>query len=116
MAEIKNVVDKLAELTEQGRVPWRPTVDKSTFAATFGRMSVLISIKEPFIGSDKASYRLSVLDEKGDEIDYAAHGTSVTGVSLPALLPLYESAKRTALGVEERLEELLDAMDRVSDS
>ena len=116
MVKMKDVVDKLARLTEQGRVPWKSTADKSTFAATFGRMSVLISAKELVLGDDMASYRLSVLDEKGDEIDYAAHGRFVSGVSFPVLASLYTSAKRTALGVDERLAELLNAMDRVSGS
>ena len=118
MVEMKDIVDKLAELTEQGQAPWRATADKSTFAVTFGRTSVLISAKETSPGSDVASYRLSVLNEKGIEIEFATArwGLSVTNVKLPVLVPLYTSAKRTALGVDERLEELLNAMDRVSGS
>ncbi len=119
MVEMKDVVDKLARLTERGQVSWKATVDKSTFAATFGRMSVLISAKNAELGGgDLASYRLSVLDEKGDEIDFATagYGPSTIGVDLPVLAPLYVSARRTALSIEERLEELLNAMDRVSDS
>ena len=118
MVKMNDVVDKLVKLTEQEQVPWKSTADKSTFAATFGRMSVLISAKNTELGGDFASYRLSVLDEKGDEIDFATagYGPSTIGVDLPVLAPLYASAKRTALGVEERLEELLNAMDRVSDS
>ena len=115
MAEMKDVVAKLAMLTEQRQVPWKTTVDKSTFAATFGKMSVLIS-------SDSQSYRLSVLDEQGSEIEFAT--ATVTDNSLshwPAEIPefimsLYASAKRTALDVDRRLDELLNEMDRVSNS
>ena len=118
MAEMKDVVAKLAELTEQGQVPWKTTADKSAFAATFGKLSVLISAMDTRPSSDIASYRLSVLDEQGNEIDFATArwGPSVTGVRLPNLVPLYDSAKRTALGVDRRLEELLNEMNRVSNS
>ena len=118
MAEMNDVVVKLANLTEQGQVPWKTTVDKSTFAATFGSMSVLISANDISPRSSVASYRLSVLDEQGNEIDFATDrwGPSATGVRIPDLVPLYDSAKRTALGVDRRLEELLNEMDRVSGS
>lgn len=118
MVDMSGILDKLAEITEQGQAPWRTTADKSAFSATFGRTSVVISAKETSPGSDMVSYRLSVLNEKGIEIEFATArwGPSVTNVKLPVLVPLYTSAKRTALGVDERLEELLNAMDRVSDS
>ena len=114
MVEMNDVVDKLAKITEQGQAPWKSTSDKSTFAVTFGRLSLLISGMNTELGDDIASYRLSVLDEKGDEIDYAVHGRLVSGLSFPVLASLYDSAKRVALGVDERLEELMNEMDRVS--
>ena len=118
MVEIKDVVAKLAKLTEQGKVPWKTTVDKSTFSATFGRMSVLISITGRLSESDIATYRLSVLNEKGNEIDFATarYGPSVVNVRLPDLVPLYTAAKRTALGVDRRLEELMNEMNVISES
>ena len=119
MPEMNDVVAKLAQLTEQGQVPWKTTVDTATFAATFGRMSVLISTYATRPGSDIRSYKLSVLDEQGDEIDFvAATEESVSRWPPPAdihvLKNLYTLAKRTALDVDRRLEELLNAMDRVS--
>ena len=131
MVEINDVVAKLAKLTEQGQVPWKTTVDKATFAATFGRMSVLISTyNTPFgsgnrfddtpLGRGNRVYQLSVLDEQGDEIDFttAMEGSPIpmVGEGRPVLVDLYNSAKRSALGVDQKLEELLDAMDRVSGS
>ena len=118
MAEMNDVVTKLAKLTEQRQIPWKTTVDSATFAATFGRMSVLLSAQGSPVGRDVRSYRLSVLDEKGNEIDFATAtwGPSTTGVKLPDLVPLYTSAMRTARDVERRLEELLNEMDGVSGS
>ena len=118
MVDMNDILDKLAEITEQEQAPWRTTADKSTFSAAFGRTSVHISAKETSPGTDMTSYRLSVLNEQGIEIEFATArwGPSVTNVKLPVLVPLYTSAKRTALGVDERLEELLNEMDRVSGS
>ena len=118
MVEMKDVVAKLANLTQQGRIPWRATVDETTFAATFGSLSVLISSKPSPPGPDISSYRLSVLDEKGSEIDFATarYGPSVTNVRLPTLVPLYTAAKRTALGVDRRLEELMNEMEMIAES
>ena len=117
MVEMKDVVAKLAKLTERGQVPWKTTVDISTFSATFGNLSVLISSQPSPPGPDISSYRLSVLDEKGSEIDYATtrYGPSVVNVRLPALVPLYTAAKRTALGVDRRLEELMGEVNLISD-
>ena len=121
MVEMKDVVAKLATLTEQGQVPWKTTVNETTFVATFGKMSVLISTNAPVVGTpflSNKSYQLSVLDEKGNEIDFdiASGGPPIVGVSRPVLVDLYNSAKRSALGVDQRLEELLNEMDRVSNS
>ena len=120
MVEINDVVAKLAKLTEQGQVPWKTTVDKATFAATFGRMSVLISTYDTPFGRVNRVYQLSVLDEQGNEIDSttATEGPPIpmVGEGRPVLVDLYNSAKRFALGVDQKLEELLDAMDRVSGS
>ena len=118
MVEMKDVVARLANLTQQGRVPWRATVDETTFVATFGKLSVLISSKPASPGADISSYRLSVLDEKGREIDFstASYGPSAAGIRLPDLVPLYTTAKRTALGADRRLEELMNEMDSVAKS
>ena len=115
MVEMKDVVDKLAQLTGQGQVPWRTTVDKSAFAATFGNLSVIIRADNPGLEDELSSYRLSVLDERGNEIDStSAVVVGEPGATRPALAFLYISAKRTALGSEKRLEELMEAMNQVS--
>ena len=116
---MKDAVDKLAKLTDKGQVPWKTTVDKAAFAATFGGMSVLISTKDTSPRSGFKLYRLSVLDEQGNEIDFASATDDplVREVGeIYAVVPLYISSKRAALDVERRLEELLSEMDRVSGS
>ena len=101
MVDMKDIVEKLAERTEQDKVPWKPTADEQTFAASIGKLSVLIS--SGFTGR----IELSVLDEQGMEIDSAFRPQS-------ALMDLHSSAKRKALGTDQKLAELLDALDATS--
>ena len=115
MAELQDIVAKLAGLTEKGQVPWKTTVDKSVFAATFGKLSVLISFETRSDSPWRGQYRLAVLDEEGSEIGSARHRTSVLGDSYEELVSLYDSAKHSALGVDQKLEELLEAMNLISD-
>ena len=116
MADMQDVIAKLAELTDKGQVPWKTTVDKSAFAATFGKMSVLISSREP-LTEIATTYSLAVLDGQGNEIDSATVSHPLLSFDdPPTLVRLYTVAKRSALGVDERLEELLKAMDVVADS
>lgn len=98
MVEMEDVVHKLIERTEQDRVPWKATADKRAFAAIVGNLSVLVS--QDVLGEIK----LSVLDEKGMEIDYATRPHTT-------LTELHSSARRRALGTDRRLAELLDALD-----
>lgn len=118
MANMENVVAKLSQLSEKGQVPWKSTSDKSAFAATFGNMSVLLSSNEHFRLNSRTLYKLAVLDNKGDEIDSTTDDyekpliAPLIGVNdPPPLARLYTLAKRTALGVDDRLEELIRAMD-----
>lgn len=116
MADMKQVADRLMERTSQNQVDWRTTADPSTFAAVIGNSSVLISSP-----ADKglsslarvltAKVKLSVLDEEGREIDYIEH--EVDGFdNNPQLLSLYYEAKRAALDVDQRLNDLLTALER----
>ena len=116
MADIQDVVVKLAHLTESGQVPWKSTADKSAFAATFGKLSVLISLEATFDAPWRNQYRLAVLDEKGDEIGYALHRPGVIGDGHGELVSMFDSAKHLALGVDQKFDELLKAMDLVADS
>ena len=45
MADMNEVVKKVALLADKDRIPWKTTADQSAFAATFGGMSVLISLQ-----------------------------------------------------------------------
>lgn len=110
MAEMKDVVARLSQRTTEGGIPWKPTADESTFAASFGDMSLLISQRTTAPrGVRTTTYKLSVLDEKGYEIDSASY---IEGdLSLySSLADLHRTAKRQALGIEERLQDLMSRL------
>ena len=101
MVEMSDIVSKLVERTEQDMIPWKATADENAFVATFGNLSVMLSI--PYSGDLK----LSVLDERGREIDYTVDPFN-------ALFDLHRSIKRKALGTEQKLAELMEALDKTS--
>ena len=113
MAEMSAVVAKLAELSKKGQAPWQGTVDPSAFAANFGHLSVLISVHERPNGFMVLStYKLAVLDKEGRELDSVSFTEGEDDILY--LVSLYDTAKRTALGVDERLDELIQAMDQTA--
>ena len=113
MVAMADVVAKLAQRTDQGRVPWRTAVGESSFSAKLGNLLVLIS------SSGSGSVKLSVNDEKGTEIDsifysgglHRAFGLEEEDSRLPSL---FASARRTALGTDQKLEELMEFLDEAS--
>ena len=104
MAEMTDVIHKLAERTSEGRVPWKTAVGESSFSARLGNLLVLIS-------SDSSSnIRLSVRNEKGAEVDSVESSNLVPGHSV-RLNRLYISARRAAMGTDQTLAELLEFLD-----
>ncbi len=112
MVDMSQVVTKLAQLTNKGQVPWKSTADHSAFAATFGGVSVLVSSRGHALGD--STYKLAVLDDQGNEIDSASHSTLGADQRNRDLASIFNVAKRSALGVDRRLEELMNAMDKMA--
>ena len=111
--EMHEVISKLVERTHQGRIPWKKTVGKTSFVAVFGNMSVLISSRTTGI---RNQIRLSVLDERGDEIEDAKFDGYSEDRQSVQLQELYRLAKHKAMGPDPRLEELVQAIDRLAGS
>ena len=117
MAEMNDVVNKVALLTDRGQIPWKRTADPLAFAATFGQLSVLISLRKPMSAAFAFdTYGLAVLDEEGNELDSATYSASLLEAENMQLESLYNNAKRSALGVGKRLEELMESMDLIAGS
>ena len=110
MAAMEDVVVKLAQRTAQGGIPWKTAVGESSFSARVGNLLLLIS------SSGNSSVKLSVNTEKGTEIDsiiYLEGSEEKYGLGKGhSMLPdLFASAKRTALGTDQRLSELIELLD-----
>lgn len=110
MVAMEDVVIKLAQRTAQGSIPWKTAVGESSFSVRLGNLLVLIT------STGSGSIKLSVSDEKGTEIDSIAYVAGFDeifgrGKAQSGLPDLYTSAKRTALGTDQRLSELLEFLD-----
>jgi len=105
MDAILQVLEKLLARTNEGKIPWKTTVEEQSFAASFGATSVVI--EKLFLGG----YHFRILDEAGDEIE------SVTSSHLEGnavMFPdLYDKARRLARDTDNKLEELLAELDQV---
>lgn len=109
MADMKEIVSRLNALTQENRVPWKSTSDRSAFVAVYGDLSVRISSRgdEPL-----SAIGLGVYDGQGNLIDSTIlDGAFSVGTAARDLQQLYLSAKRTALGVDKRLAKLMERMN-----
>ena len=107
--KMNDVIAKLSELSSQNLIEWKATADKATFLAVFGRLSVLISYRPNGLDGE---IRLSVLDERGDEIEFAEYG-GFRPSSYEELRYLYQSAKHKVVGADQKLSELMKLLDAV---
>ena len=114
MADMSQIVSRLNVLTNQDRVPWKTTSDKSAFVAVYGDLSVRITSKG---GEPLNTIVLGVYDGQGNLIDSALYdgsnplGSFYVENAFGELKPLYQSAKRAALGVDQRLTNLMERMN-----
>ena len=102
MTKIEEILEKLNHLSNEGKITWRPTVNRSTFSAVFGDSSALIA-KEGFI------YSLMLLNESGNEIGRIASDALTDDMNgdRAVMISLYESARRQALNVDAELDNVL---------
>ena len=107
--KMSDVIAKLSELSGQNLIEWKTAASKTTFIAVFGDISVLISHRPNGLDGE---IKLSVLDEKGDEIEFAEYG-GFRPSPYPELRYLYQSAKHKAIGADQKLSELLRRLDAV---
>lgn len=111
MADVKKLINKLAERTDDGLVQWRTTPERDTFAASIDDLSVLIGSKS--IGRFRPtphSLRFAVVDARGDDI-VSVEGDRISGWTYRLLEPLYQSARLSAMGDDWRLDHLLEILE-----
>ncbi len=109
MAEVTEIVNKLLERTEDGKVSWKTTADENTFAAVVGNMSTLVlGYRDPL---RRQMVQLRILNNEGREIETWDTGRASEPEILEKLVDLYAKARRSALGVDKQLDELLKALE-----
>ncbi len=120
MAEITDIVSKLLERTEQGKVNWKPghaadestfypailrlSTDERPFFTVIGDNSVLIQLRDPGVV-------LRVLDKNGRELERVDSWIETDLILQANLKRLYNKAKNQALGVAGQLDELLKQLE-----
>ena len=105
MVEMSDIIDKLAEGTQQNRVPWKTAASDKSFIAVFRNQSVLLSTESVGV-HDKTT--LYVLDERGNKIDHATHDSMFTENRYEQLWQLYQAVKQYCkVKTDRRLAELI---------
>lgn len=97
MNKIEEIVVKLLELSEDGKITWKPTANEETFAAVLGNTSALIS---KIGGSTRKNYLLRILNQTGTEIGRYSSAQE-------DLRALHVTARRSALNIDAELDGLL---------
>ena len=106
MADMNQVLSRLAVRSVQDSVPWRNSELSGTFQASLGNLTVFIA------GSRNRATRfvhLSVQDGRGVTIGSLSYNSTYHDEN-PELASLYEDAKRIA-SEDSRLDELIDVLD-----
>lgn len=106
MAEITDILQRLIARTEAGKVPWQITSDDQTFMVVYNNLSAIILIDDV---RDKV---LKIVDSSGNEIERLDEGTQSGREWRLQLSDLHQLARRSALGVERKLSDLLSEIER----
>lgn len=107
MAKVETILEKLHQLSKEGKIAWKPTVDPSTFSVVLGEWSEWSAhISRDVLGI--CHFRL--LNSSGDEIDRMSYESSMGNQLIPEL---YEIARRRALNVDAELDNVLVELNRL---
>lgn len=106
MTKIEEILDRLIELSDQGKVAWVRTVDASTFSAVLGNSSALLS-------KDGNHISLRLLNSSGDDLDHITSADVGGQWGAPRMEKLYEFARRQALNVDAELDDVLVELNQL---
>ncbi len=100
----------LLEQTRAGKLKWDVTAVPDAFRLSLPSMAAQITKSATWnssSGEDEITYRISVLDEQGAEIDSSDW---FSGEDSQILGQLYDEARAGALNIDDRLAGLIDAL------
>ncbi len=107
------MADKLIQIAElvyqktaNGEINWEKTPDDNTFQTSFPRYSVLVQD-----ANDTIVFK--ICNEEGQVIERLSEGQA-SNAGFANLRDLYVTARRTAMGVDEALDEILQTLARRS--
>ena len=105
MAKIETILEKLHQLSKEGRIAWKPTVDPLTFSVVLGESSAHVS------KDMQGTYHFKLLNSSGDDLDHVFYSRGIPGDS--RIEDLYEIARRRALNVDAELDNVLVELNQL---
>lgn len=106
---MQRIAAKLTEKTHAGELSWQTANAGTSFHASYSTFEFLVSCV-PSGPTRTPSIMFAVMDPWGFELDRLEHDTP-RQLDHPEVQDLYRTAKHQALGIEEKLNELLKGLD-----
>lgn len=110
--KIADLIEKLYQKTGEGQINWETTSTEGVYQAILKSYSVRI-LKQ--ILEERTVIVLQIYNEEGDLIE-EVNDEDVGRVSkwgaFATMLELYESARRTAMGTEKAVDEILEELNK----
>lgn len=110
--KIARLVETLLSQTEAGTLIWAQTEKSEIFQASFPRYSVRV-YQDNNNSSGQPDYFLQILNEVGEIIEEVSDPDlrDVLQGAFTKMQNLYEGARRSAMGVDNALDAILDFLD-----
>ena len=104
MTKIELILDRLHQLTSEGKIAWERTADPMTYSAVLGNSSAVVD-KEPF----DLIFNFKLLNSSGNDIE------SLNSTQFDHLLieQLWDMARRRALNIDAELDNVLVELNQL---
>lgn len=109
--KIARLVEALLTQTESGSLQWSTTEKSDTFQASFPRYSVRLYPEET--NNIEFDYVLQILNDLGEIVEEVSDPDLIDVMQTPftKMRNLHESARRSAMGVESALDDILNYLE-----
>ena len=112
MPEVKEVIDKLLDRTNQNKIGWESTVTKDTFIAVIGSLGVSIALPGRGPSLDPV-VRFRIMDKAGKVLQELNADQIDDPAIYSKLRQLHQQARQSAQGNTASWDELLAELERV---
>jgi hypothetical protein len=109
--KIAKLIDVLLTQTEQGTLKWAQTETSDMFQASFPRYSVRLYVQQS--NPIEVDYVLQILNDIGEIVEEVSDPDLKDVMQGPyaTMRRLHDAARRSAMGVESALDEILEFLD-----